>query len=127
MARQKPIDTNPRLQLHSGTFEHAVDDLLEHAIDPLGFDARFRSDTTGATTCPRAVVLKMALGGNARGIVRSRPIARAASVAPTSSLSRRGWRRPRRPWSAAIAQSVRSPIPPQARSGAEPRIPPARS
>ena len=51
MARYKHIDTNPRLlpvdlarQLLPGTFEHAVNHLLDHAIDLSAFDARFRND-----------------------------------------------------------------------------------
>lgn len=56
VAHYKYIDTNPRLlpvnlaaQLLPGTFEHAVDHLLDHAIALSAFDARFRNDTTGAT------------------------------------------------------------------------------
>ena len=83
MARYKPIDTNPRLlpvnlaaQLLPGTFEHAVDHLLEHAIDLSGFDVRFRNDATGAPACPPVVLLTVVLGAYARGIVSSRAIAR---------------------------------------------------
>ena len=49
MARYKHIDTNPRFlavdlaqQLLPGTFEHALNHLLDHAIDLSHFDARFR-------------------------------------------------------------------------------------
>lgn len=83
MARYQPIDTNPRLlpvnlaaQLLPGTFEHAVDHLLDHAIDLSGFDARFRNDATGAPAYPPAVHLKVVLCAYARGIVSSRAIAR---------------------------------------------------
>ena len=83
MARYKPIDTNPRLlpvnlaaQLLPGTFEHAVDHLLDRAIDLSGFDARFRNDATGAPAFPPAVLLKVVLCAYARGIVSSRAIAR---------------------------------------------------
>ena len=54
MARYKYIDTNPRLlavdlarQLLPGSFEHALNHLLDHAIDLSSFDARFRNDETG--------------------------------------------------------------------------------
>lgn len=47
MARYKVIDTNPRFlpvdlsrQLLPGTFEHALNHLLDHAIDLSCFDAR---------------------------------------------------------------------------------------
>lgn len=83
MARYKLIDTNPRLlpvnlaaQLLPGTFEHAVDHLLEHAIDLSRFDARFRNDATGASAYPPAVLLKVVLCAYARGVVSSRAIAR---------------------------------------------------
>jgi len=64
MVRYKHIDTNPRLlpvdlaqQLLPGTFEHALNHLLEHEIDLSGFDARFCNDTTGATAYPPAMLL----------------------------------------------------------------------
>lgn len=37
-----------------GTFEHAVDHLLEYAIDLSGFDIRSRNDTTVAPAYPPA-------------------------------------------------------------------------
>ena len=83
MARYKFIDTNPRLlpvnlaaQLLPGTFEHAVDHLLDGAIDLSHFDVRYRNDTTGASAYPPAVLLKVVLCAYARGIVSSRAIAR---------------------------------------------------
>ena len=55
MARYKHIDTNPKLlpvdlarQLLPGTFEHALNHLLDGPIDLSSFDARFRNDETGA-------------------------------------------------------------------------------
>lgn len=83
MARYKHIDTNPRLlavdlarQLLPGTFAHAVDHLLEHALDLSAFDARFRNDTTGAPAYPPAMLLKVVLVGYAHGVVSSRGIER---------------------------------------------------
>jgi transposase len=84
MARYKYIDTSPRLlpvdlsqQLLPGTFEHAVDYLLDHAIDLSSFDARFRNDDTGASAYPPAMLLKVVLCAYAHGIVSSRGIERA--------------------------------------------------
>ena len=84
MARYKYIDTSPRLlpvdlsqQLLPGTFEHAVDYLLDHAIDLSSFDARFRNDETGAPAYPPAMLLKVVLCAYAHGIVSSRGIERA--------------------------------------------------
>lgn len=84
MARYKYIDTNPRFlavdlarQLLPGTFEHALNHLLDHAIDLSSFDARFRNDETGATAYPPAMLLKVVLVAYAQGIVSSRGIERA--------------------------------------------------
>ena len=81
MARYKHIDTNPRFlpvdlarQLLPGTFEHAVNHLLDHAIDLSQFDARFRNDETGAPAYPPAMLLKVVLVAYAHGIVSSRGI-----------------------------------------------------
>ncbi|HEX4933557.1 MAG TPA: transposase, partial [Gemmatimonadaceae bacterium] len=83
MARYTVIATHPRLlpvnlaaQLPPGPFEHAVDHLLDHAIDLSRFDGRFRNDTTGAPAYPPAVLLKVVLCAYARGIVSSRTLAR---------------------------------------------------
>jgi len=84
MARYKYIDTNPRFlavdlarQLFPGTFEHAVNHLLDHAIDLSRFDIRFRNDVTGAPAYPPAMLLKVVLFAYSRGIVSSRGIERA--------------------------------------------------
>ena len=84
MARYKHIDTSPRLlpvdlaqQLLPGTFEHALNHLLEHEIDLSGFDARFCNDETGATAYPPALLLKVVLFAYSRGVVSSRSIERA--------------------------------------------------
>ncbi|MDP3032286.1 MAG: hypothetical protein Q8N33_09440 [Rhodocyclaceae bacterium] len=56
MARYKPIDTSPRFlavdlerQLLPGTFEHALNHLIDRELDLSGFDARYRNDHTAAT------------------------------------------------------------------------------
>lgn len=84
MARYKYIDTNPRFlavdlarQLLPGTFEHALNHLLDHAIDLSHFDARFRNDATGASAYPPALLLKVVLFAYSQGIVSSRGIERA--------------------------------------------------
>ena len=84
MARYKHIDTNPRFlavdlarQLLPSTFEHAVNHLLDHAVDLATFDARFWNDATGAPAYPPAVLLKVVLVAYAHGIVSSRAIADA--------------------------------------------------
>jgi transposase len=84
MPRYKHIDTSPRLlpvdlarQLLPGTFEHALNHLIDHALDLSGFDARYRNDRTGATAYPPAMLLKVVLFAYSRGIVSSREIERA--------------------------------------------------
>lgn len=84
MARYKHIDTSPRFlpvdlarQLLPGTFEHALNHLLDHEIDLSFFDARFHNDETGASAYPPAMLLKVVLFGYAQGIVSSRGIERA--------------------------------------------------
>ena len=83
MARYKSLDTNPQFlsvdlarQLLSGTFEHALNHLLDHEVDLAHFDARFRNDTTGAPAYPPAMLLKVVLFAYSQGIVRSRAIER---------------------------------------------------
>jgi hypothetical protein len=57
MARYKHIDTSPRFlavdlqrQLLPGTFEHAMNYLIDHKLDLSGFDARFKNDVI---RCPK--------------------------------------------------------------------------
>jgi transposase len=84
MPRYKHIDTSPRFlavdleaQLLPGTFEHALNWLVEHDIDLSGFDERFNNDETGASAYPPAMLLKVVLLAYSRGIVSSRAIERA--------------------------------------------------
>jgi transposase len=83
MARYKHIDTNPKLipidlgqQLIPGTFEHAVNHLLDHALDLSAFDARFHNDEVGAPAYPPAMLLKVVLVAYAHGVISSRGIER---------------------------------------------------
>ena len=84
MARYKHIDTSPRFlavdlerQLLPGTFEHALNHLIDHELDLSGFDARYRNDAHGASAYPPAMLLKVVLFAYSRGIVSSREIERA--------------------------------------------------
>ena len=83
MARYKYIDTQPKLipvdlsrQLLSGTFEHALNHLLDHEVDLSHFDARFQNDATGAPAYPPALLLKVVLFAYSQGIVSSQQIER---------------------------------------------------
>ena len=81
MARYRRIDTGLKLlpvdlsrQLVPGTFEHALNHLLDHELDLRTLADRFRNDETGAPAYPPAVLLKVVLFAYSRGIVGSRPI-----------------------------------------------------
>ena len=84
MARYKVVDRSPKFlpvvlseQLLPGTFEHALNHLLDHELDLSGLDERFCNDATGAPAYPPAVLLKLILFAYSRGIVSSRAIERA--------------------------------------------------
>ena len=84
MARYKVIDHGPRFlpvdlsqQLLPGTFEHALNYLIDHELDLTHFDERYHNDATGAAAYPPAMLLKIVLFAYANGIIGSRPIAQA--------------------------------------------------
>ena len=84
MARYKHIDTSPRFiaidlqkQLLPGTFEHALNHLIDNVLDLSRFDTRYHNDLTGASAYPPAMLLKVVLFAYSQGIVRSRDIERA--------------------------------------------------
>ena len=84
MARYKIIDTSPRFlpvdlrqQLMAGTFEHALDWLVDHELDLTGFDARYKNDDDGAPAYPPGLLLKVVLFAYSRGMISSRQIERA--------------------------------------------------
>lgn len=84
MARYKRIDTSPKSlpvdlarQLRPGTFEFALNYLLDHEIDLSSFDRRFKNDDTGASAHPPALLLKVMLLAYSQGIVSSHAIEQA--------------------------------------------------
>lgn len=83
MARYKAIDTSPRFlavdlekQLLPGSFEHAVNHLLDHEFDLALFDSRYRNDQSGTSAYPPGMLLKVILRAYAQGVVSSRGIER---------------------------------------------------
>ena len=83
MARYKIVDRSPRLlpvvldaQLMTGSFEFALDYLIDTEIDLSGIAKRYRNDETGAPAYDPAVLLKIVLLAYSRGIVSSRAIER---------------------------------------------------
>lgn len=84
MARYKHIDTNPKFlpidlsrQLLPGTFEHALNQLIDQEMDLSAFDARYRNDDNGAAAYPPSMLLKIVLFAYSRGMISSRAIERA--------------------------------------------------
>jgi transposase len=85
MARYKPRDAHlSKLlpvrfseQILPGSFEYALNWLIDHQIDLSVFDARFQNDETGAPAYDPGVLLKIVLYAYSRGIVSSRCIERA--------------------------------------------------
>ncbi len=65
-----PVNLDDQLQL--GTFEHAIDYILDRHIDLTGFDCRYHNDETGRPAWDPAVMLKIILFAYSRGIVSSR-------------------------------------------------------
>ena len=84
MARYKLIDRNPKFipvvldaQLMAGSFEYALDYLIDHELDLSRFDSHYKNDDTGAPAYAPAVLLKIVLLAYSRGMVSSRVIERA--------------------------------------------------
>jgi transposase len=83
MARYKLVDRSPRFlpivlesQLLPGSFEHALDYLIDTEIDLSGVAQRYVNDETGAPAYDPAVMLKIVLLAYSRGIISSRSIER---------------------------------------------------
>ena len=76
-------------QLRPGTFEHALNYVIDHELDLLHFDLRYRNDESGALAFHPAMLLKVILFGYSQDLLGSRPIARArARDATFIALSR---------------------------------------
>ncbi len=83
VARYKPVDRSPcflpivlESQLVAGSFEHALDVLIDSEIDLSRLATRFCNDETGAPAYDPAVMLKIVLLAYCRGVVSSRAIER---------------------------------------------------
>jgi len=64
-------------QLEPGTFEHTLNELVEHHIDLSVFEGRYQNDNTGARAIHPKLLLKVILLAYSRGIISSRQIERA--------------------------------------------------
>lgn len=84
MPRFKPIDRGLKLlpvdldrQLIPGTFEYALNYLVDHELDLTELESRFKNDEQGASAYAPSVLLKIILLAYSRGVVGSRRIERA--------------------------------------------------
>jgi transposase len=85
MARYKPYDTQQdRLiavsfadQILPGSFEYALNEIVECHLDLTPFEARYTNDDTGRLAYDPKLLLKIVLLGYAKGILSSRKLAEA--------------------------------------------------
>jgi len=84
MARYKPVERGGMLiavmldeQIQPGTFEFALDHLVDHELDLSALDARFNNDEVGASAYDPRVMLKIVLLAYSRGLISSRKIEQA--------------------------------------------------
>ena len=82
MPRYKPTERNGLLlpvilaeQIAPGSFEFALDHLVEHELDLSDLDAKFNNEETGACAYDPRAMLKIVLLAYSRGLISSRRIA----------------------------------------------------
>ena len=71
------LSVSLRDQLQEGTFEHALDYLIENQIDLTLFEKRYKNDEVGRPAWDPKILLKIVLFAYSRGIYSSREIGRA--------------------------------------------------
>jgi transposase len=81
MPRYKPVERNGLFiavvleeQVQPGTFEFALQHLVDEELDLSALDAKFRNDVTGASAYDPRVMLKIVLLAYSRGLITSRKI-----------------------------------------------------
>ena len=85
MARYKPYDTKQITlvavsfpdQILPGSFEYALNEIVDQHIDLRPFEARYQNDETGCLAYDPAILLKIVLFGYYKGIISSRRLAEA--------------------------------------------------
>jgi transposase len=85
MARYKPYDIKQislvpvsfREQILPGSFEYALNEIVDGHIDMTAFEARYKNDDTGCLAYDPAILLKIVLFGYYKGIISSRRLAQA--------------------------------------------------
>ena len=85
MARYKPYDVKQitlvpvsfKDQILPGSFEYALNEIVDQHIDMSSFEARYQNDETGCLAYDPAILLKIVLFGYYKGIISSRRLAEA--------------------------------------------------
>lgn len=85
MARYKPYDVKQVTlipvsfpdQILPGSFEYALNEIVDECIDLRSFEARYQNDETGCLAYDPAILLKIVLFGYYKGIISSRRLAEA--------------------------------------------------
>lgn len=85
MARYKPYDVKQitlvavsfKDQILPGSFEYALNEIVDEHIDMTPFEARYKNDETGRLAYDPAILLKIVLFGYYKGIISSRRLAEA--------------------------------------------------
>lgn len=83
MARYKPYDVKQvtlvavsfQDQILPGTFEYALNEIVDQHIDMTPFEARYKNDESGCLAYDPAILLKIVLFGYYKGIISSRRLA----------------------------------------------------
>jgi transposase len=86
MARYKPVFRGMKLiplsledQIQPGTFEFALNQLVDEELDFAPLDAKFKNDETGASAYDPRTMFKIVLLAYSRGVISSRSIEQACS------------------------------------------------
>ena len=84
MPRYKPVDRGAMFvpvvledQIQPGSFEFALDKLVDTELDCSKLDAKFNNDEVGASAYDPRVMLKIVLLGYSRGLISSRKLEQA--------------------------------------------------
>jgi transposase len=64
-------------QILAGSFEYALNEIVDQHIDMRPFESRYNNDETGRLAYDPAILLKIVLFGYYKGIVSSRRLAEA--------------------------------------------------
>jgi len=75
-AQGKLIPVNFKEQILPGSFEYALNHIIDNELDLSIFDDRYRNDETGAPAIDPAIMLKIVLYAYSRGIISSRKVER---------------------------------------------------